>query len=68
MRGRKNSPEAVKASNERIRALTSHIGPITTKQFAKVQDVLQNYNENVRIEALWNMLVMMKEQNEEVGR
>lgn len=40
------------------------IGPITSKQFGKVQEVLQNYNENVRMEVLYNMLVLMKEMEE----
>lgn len=41
------------------------IGPITSKQFGKVQVVLNDYNEQVRMEALYNMLVMMKRQDEE---
>lgn len=37
------------------------IGPITSSQFGKVQSVLNNYNEDVRMHVLWNMLVMMKQ-------
>ena len=64
MTPRKNKPEAIKASNEKIRAQMAFIGPITSKQFGKMQTVLNDYNENVRMICLWNMLVMMKEMDE----
>lgn len=42
------------------------IGPITSKQFGKVQEVLNNYNENVRMEVLYNMLCLMIEQDKQL--
>lgn len=40
------------------------IGPITSTQFGKVQTVLNDHNELVRMRVLYNMLVLMKQQEE----
>lgn len=40
------------------------IGPLTTQQFTKMQSILSDFNEQVRMEALYNLLVMMKEEDQ----
>ena len=40
---------------------TSHIGPITTKMFSKLQTIMQDADEASRYACLYNLLVMMKE-------
>lgn len=43
--------------------LISHIGPITTKMFSKLQTIIQSADEASRYACLYNMLVIMKEKD-----
>lgn len=43
------------------------IGPITTSQFTKMQSIMADLNEQARLEALYNLLVLMKKQDEEAA-